>query len=92
MNKIIIACALLAVVSADFVVKKQADLEKIRGECVKLHKITPEQVEQYKKWNFTEVGHTPCYIKCVFNKMDLFDDEKGFLVSSLILLWELFRI
>jgi hypothetical protein len=80
MNKIIIACALFAVASADFVVKKQEDLQKFRGECVKELNITAEEIEEYKKWNFTESGNTPCYLKCVFIKMELFDDEKEFLV------------
>ncbi len=80
MNNIIVTYVLLAVATA-YVIKRHANLEKIREECVEELNITTEEVIHYMNWNFTEAGKTPCYMKCVLIKMELFDDEKGFLVS-----------
>lgn len=81
MKFLIALFAVLAVVSAEFTVKTMEDLLKYRAHCVKEVNVTAEEVEQFKKWNFTEEGTAPCYLKCVFIQMELYDKEKGFMVS-----------
>ena len=72
--------AIIAVVAADFVVQTGEDLGKYREECVKELEITEDKVAEYKNWQFTAEGKTPCYIRCIFTKMHIFDDEHGPLV------------
>lgn len=67
--------------SAEFQIKTSEDLQKYRGECASELEIPAETVEEYKKWNFKPEGKTPCYIRCVFTKMEIFNDEVGPIVS-----------
>ena len=60
------------------------DLIKYRGECVAALSITEEAVSQYKKWVFNDDEKTRSYIKCVFNKMGLFEDQSGFNIEHLV--------
>lgn len=41
-------------------------------------------VTEYKKWNFPDDEKTRIYIKCIFTKMGLFEDVKGFNVEHLV--------
>lgn len=79
---IVLFAVLFAAVKADFTVKTMEDLVKYRTQCVQELKVSADEVEQFKKWNFTETGKAPCYLKCVLTHMSLFDDAKGFNVSS----------
>ncbi|CAO1421981.1 unnamed protein product [Diamesa hyperborea] len=84
--KIFIALfALVALASAEFQIKTSEDLQKYRGECVQELEIPAETVEEYKKWNFKPEGKTPCYIRCIFTKMEIFNDEVGPIVDNLVL-------
>lgn len=49
-----------------------ADLIKYREECVTKLEVTPETVEEFKKWQFTN-EKSACYIECIFEKMHLFE-------------------
>lgn len=70
--------------TGDYVVKTQSDLLKARDDCVKeVVGITPEDIEKYKKREFPDEEKTRCYLKCVFHKFGLFDDEHGFDVHKL---------
>uniref|UniRef100_A0A182KHK4 Odorant-binding protein 9 n=1 Tax=Anopheles christyi TaxID=43041 RepID=A0A182KHK4_9DIPT len=71
-------------VSAEFVVQTREDLLKYRAECVQSLSVSDELVEKYKSWNFPEDDTTQCYIKCIFNKMQLFDDANGPIVDNLV--------
>ena len=79
--KVIIALFFIfAIAAAEFVVQTGEDLGKYREECVAELDIPAESVVEYKKWQFTPEGKTPCYIRCIFTKMMIFDDEHGPLV------------
>lgn len=69
---------------AEWRIQTHDDLIKYRGECVSTLGITEEQVAQYKKWVFPDDEKTHSYIKCIFNKMGLFADDKGFLIEHLV--------
>ncbi|XP_052862705.1 general odorant-binding protein 99a-like isoform X1 [Anopheles cruzii] len=85
-NKYVVAVLIVSLVqvSAEFVVQTRDDLLKYRGECVKSLGVSDELVEKYKSWNFPEDDTTQCYIKCIFNKMQLFDDTNGPNVENLV--------
>nr|6NBN_A Chain A, AAEL005772-PA [Aedes aegypti]6OG0_A Chain A, AAEL005772-PA [Aedes aegypti]6OGH_A Chain A, AAEL005772-PA [Aedes aegypti]6OII_A Chain A, AAEL005772-PA [Aedes aegypti]6OII_B Chain B, AAEL005772-PA [Aedes aegypti]6OMW_A Chain A, AAEL005772-PA [Aedes aegypti]6OMW_B Chain B, AAEL005772-PA [Aedes aegypti]6OMW_C Chain C, AAEL005772-PA [Aedes aegypti]6OMW_D Chain D, AAEL005772-PA [Aedes aegypti]6OMW_E Chain E, AAEL005772-PA [Aedes aegypti]6OMW_F Chain F, AAEL005772-PA [Aedes aegypti]6 len=68
----------------EFTVSTTEDLQRYRTECVSSLNIPADYVEKFKKWEFPEDDTTMCYIKCVFNKMQLFDDTEGPLVDNLV--------
>uniref|UniRef100_A0A240PNH4 Odorant-binding protein 9 n=1 Tax=Anopheles epiroticus TaxID=199890 RepID=A0A240PNH4_9DIPT len=85
MLKFVVAIlAFTAVMSAEFVVQTRDDLLKYRAECVQSLGVSDELVEKYKSWDFPEDDTTQCYIKCIFNKMQLFDDTTGPIVDNLV--------
>ncbi|XP_062534215.1 general odorant-binding protein 99a-like [Armigeres subalbatus] len=84
MKLLIAVFALIAVVAADFKVSTSEDLLQYRTECVSALNVPAEYVEKFKKWEFPEDDTTKCYIKCVFNKMQLFEDTEGPLVDNLV--------
>lgn len=65
-------------------VQTHDDLIKYRGECVTALSISDEQVAKYRKWEFSDDETTHKYISCVFVKMGLFQEEKGFIVEHLV--------
>lgn len=67
--------------SADYVLKTKDDLMKMRKECIAELKIPETLVAEYQKRVFTPEGVTPCYIRCVFSRLGLFDDSTGFLTD-----------
>ncbi|XP_065089082.1 general odorant-binding protein 99a-like [Ochlerotatus camptorhynchus] len=84
MKLFIAVFALIAVAAAEFTVSTTEDLQRFRTECVTSLNVPAESVEKFKKWEFPEDDMTMCYIKCVFNKMQLFDDTEGPLVDNLV--------
>ncbi|KXJ69324.1 general odorant-binding protein 99a [Aedes albopictus] len=85
MKLFIAVFAVIAVAAADFTVSTTEDLQRFRNECVSSLSVPADYVEKFKKWEFPEDDTTMCYIKCVFNKMQLFDDTEGPLVDNLVL-------
>lgn len=70
--------------TGDYVVKTESDLLTARNECAKeVGGISSEDIEKYKKREFPDEEKTRCYLKCVFHKFGLFDDEHGFDVHKL---------
>lgn len=63
-------------------IKTKEDLNRARKECVAELGILPAKVEEYKKKVFTEEGVTPCYLRCIFTRLGLFDDKMGFITES----------
>lgn len=57
---------------------------KYRPECASSLSISEDAVNEYKKWNFPDDEKTRCYIRCIFNKMGLFDDASGFNIDHLV--------
>ncbi|XP_058443199.1 general odorant-binding protein 99a-like [Malaya genurostris] len=77
--------ALVAVAAADdFVVQTGEDLLRYRGECVSSLSVPDDHVTKFKKWEFPEDDTTKCYIKCIFTKMQLFDETDGPIVENLV--------
>lgn len=68
--------------SAEFVLKSRDDLNTARKECIAELKIPATTVAEYQKRIFTAEGVTPCYIRCVFYRLGLFDDTTGFITDS----------
>ncbi|XP_037960938.1 general odorant-binding protein 99a-like [Teleopsis dalmanni] len=82
--KIFIAiCVLVAVTSAEYVVKTRENLLQYRQECVQELNVPAERVEQFKKWVFPNDVTSQCYLKCVFVKFGLFDTQNGFNVENI---------
>jgi len=79
--KLFILALFVAAVSADYVLKTTDDLNIARKECVLELKVPTTTVEEYKKRIFTPEGVTPCYLRCIFNRLGLFDDKDGFIVD-----------
>ncbi|XP_017472956.1 PREDICTED: general odorant-binding protein 99b [Rhagoletis zephyria] len=63
---------------ADYVVKSKEDLAHARDHCVSKLTIADDLVEKYKKWEYPDDEKTHCYLKCIFEELGLYDDEKGF--------------
>ncbi|XP_014090689.1 general odorant-binding protein 99b [Bactrocera oleae] len=68
---------------SDYVVKTNADLVRYRDECVSQLSIPSDLVDKYKQWSFPDDEKTHCYLKCVMEKFDVFDAEKGFDVHKI---------
>ncbi|XP_055849977.1 general odorant-binding protein 99a [Episyrphus balteatus] len=82
--KFFIAIVLLAALSsAEYTIKKREDLMKYRSECVEKLSVPTELLEKYKKWDFPDDATTHCYMKCILEKFELFDEEKGFSVENI---------
>ncbi|XP_053687879.1 general odorant-binding protein 99a-like [Sabethes cyaneus] len=84
MKLFVAVLGLLAVASAEFTVQTSEDLHRYRNECVTALSVPEDHVAKFKKWQFPEDDTTQCYIKCIFNKMQLFDDTDGPLVDNLV--------
>uniref|UniRef100_A0A0K8UV06 General odorant-binding protein 99a n=1 Tax=Bactrocera latifrons TaxID=174628 RepID=A0A0K8UV06_BACLA len=83
MKTVIALCLLLAVTSAEYVVKNEENLQQFRRECATELKVPAEHIEQFRKWQFPNDSVTQCYLKCVFEKFGLFDAETGFNVEHI---------
>lgn len=64
--------------SAEYVIKTPEDLGRARKECVAELGIPASTVAEYKNKVFKPEGVTPCYIRCVFTRLGLFDEKSGF--------------
>lgn len=53
-----------------------------RPECATSLSIPEDKVNEYKKWIFSNDEKTQCYIKCIFEKMGLFDEKNGFNIEN----------
>ncbi|GAB0088723.1 General odorant-binding protein 99a [Sergentomyia squamirostris] len=85
MNAVLVVCfAILGMCMADWRIQTAEDLGKYRTKCVEDLKIEEAAVTEYKKWNFTNDEKTRCYIKCIFNQMELFNDETGYNIEHLV--------
>lgn len=69
-------------VSAEFKIRTGDDLHSYRDACKTELSIPDEEIEQFKKWQFTS-DHSACYINCVFRQMELYDNTNGFNVDNL---------
>ncbi|ALC46192.1 Obp99a [Drosophila busckii] len=83
MKFFIVICVLFGAAYADYVLKTGADLLNYRQECVKELSVPTELVEQYKKWEYPNDEKTQCYLKCVFTRFGLFDNQSGFNVENI---------
>jgi hypothetical protein len=54
------------------------DLALARRECVAELGIPTDIVQEYKNKVFKPEGKTPCYIRCVFTRLGIFDEKSGF--------------
>ncbi|XP_036324944.1 general odorant-binding protein 99a-like, partial [Rhagoletis pomonella] len=70
-------------VSAEYVIKTEENLRQYRQECVAELQVPDEHVQQFRNRQFPNDSITQCYLKCIFNKFQLFDDETGFNVESI---------
>jgi hypothetical protein len=70
--------------SADYVLKTPEDLGVARRECVAELGIPATTVEEYRNKVFKPEGPTPCYIRCVFRRLGLFDDKSGFIIDNYV--------
>ncbi|CRK91656.1 CLUMA_CG005306, isoform A, partial [Clunio marinus] len=81
--KAFIIFALFAVAYADFKIATGDDLNRYRDLCKTELTIPDEDIEKFKKWDFTS-ERSPCYINCVFRHMHLYDNETGFQIDNLV--------
>ena len=66
---------------ADFKVTSGDELHAFRDTCKTELSLSDENIEQFKKWEFT-APESACYINCMFRHMHLYDNDSGFLVTS----------
>lgn len=67
--------------SADYVLKGGDDLTAARRECIAEFGISGDLLADYRNKIFKPEAPTPCYIRCVFERLGLFEREKGFNVE-----------
>lgn len=70
--------------AAEYKLRTAEDLQKVRKECAEANKVTEALVAKYKAFEYPDDEITRNYIKCIFNKFDLFEDTKGFKVDNLV--------
>ncbi|EDW02280.1 general odorant-binding protein 99a [Drosophila grimshawi] len=81
----ILLCALIGLASAaEYKLRTAEDLQKVRKECAVANKVTEVLITKYKAFEYPDDEITRNYIKCIFNKFDLFEDTKGFNVDNLV--------
>lgn len=62
--------------------KNKEDLARARKECIVELGIPATLVAEYQKRVFNPEGVTPCYLRCVFKRLGLFGEGKGFFVED----------
>lgn len=62
--------------------KTREDLNTARKECIAELSVPSTTVAEYQKRVFSSEGVTPCYIRCIFTRLGLFDDTKGFITDN----------
>ncbi|CRK95617.1 CLUMA_CG009075, isoform A [Clunio marinus] len=82
MKLFIVAALLIVAVQGDYVLKTLDDLQTARKECILENKVPQELVAEYQKRIFKEEGVTPCYIRCIFTRLGLFDEKTGFITEN----------
>ncbi|KAL5285375.1 Obp99c.2 family protein [Megaselia abdita] len=77
MKLFLIACALLAAVSAqEWKPRTPEELQAIRKTCIEKTKLAPEQVENLKKFVYTEPMKD--YMLCFAKEIGIWETGKGF--------------
>lgn len=72
------------IANADWNVQTQDDFDGYRSECILSLQIPEDNVNEYKMDNFPNDERTQCYVKCMLDKLGLFDDRYGFNVERLV--------
>ncbi|KAM8707131.1 hypothetical protein ACLKA7_011261 [Drosophila subpalustris] len=83
MKFFVAVCLFFTLASAEYVVKTKDNMLSYREECVKELGLSADLVEQYQKWQYPNDAKTHCYLKCVFTKFGLFNNDTGFDVESI---------
>lgn len=82
--KFIVAIVMFAtLVSAEYQEKTLENLIKYGEECLKNHNVPPEDLEKENSRKFSNNPITHCYMKCILEKFELFDEEKGFNIENI---------
>ncbi|XP_030379770.1 general odorant-binding protein 99a [Scaptodrosophila lebanonensis] len=81
----IFLCVVIGLASAtEYKLRTAEDLQKTRKECAEANKVTEALIAKYKTFEYPDDEITHKYIKCIFNKFELFDDTTGFKVDNLV--------
>lgn len=70
--------------AAEWKIQTAENIAAYRPVCATSLNIPEDKVNEYKKFNFPNDEKTQCYIKCIFEKMGLFDEKEGFNVEHLV--------
>lgn len=65
--------------------KTREDLNTARKECIAELNVPMATVGEYQKRIFTAEGVTPCYLRCVFMRLGLFEDKGGFITDDYLI-------
>lgn len=73
-----------SLINAEWEVQTEEDFAAYRPDCVRMLHVPVEKVNEYKMNNFPNDKKTQCYVKCMLEKLGVFDDREGFYVDRLV--------
>ncbi|KXJ82476.1 hypothetical protein RP20_CCG013211 [Aedes albopictus] len=81
---IIVLTSLIAAASAGWRLQTVDDLLRNRNKCIKILNMQDDLQEEYGLFDFPDQDSAKCVIKCIMNRMGLFNDKRGPHVGRLV--------
>ncbi|XP_058443198.1 general odorant-binding protein 99a-like [Malaya genurostris] len=81
---LLVATGLFATVTADWRIQTVDDLLRNRNKCIKILNLDDGLSEDFGFFDFVEQDQAKCMIKCIMNRMGLFNDKRGPHVGRLV--------
>ncbi|XP_055542363.1 general odorant-binding protein 99a-like [Wyeomyia smithii] len=81
---ILLMTVLIAGVTASWRIQTVDDLLRNRNKCIKILDIGDGLAEEFGFFDFADQDQAKCVIKCIMNRMGLFNDKRGPHVGRLL--------
>ncbi|TDG48733.1 hypothetical protein AWZ03_004845 [Drosophila navojoa] len=81
MFKLLIVCLALCTLgyaNGDWAPKTANEIKEIRGECLKAHPLSVEQINKLKQTEFPDEPEVRQYLLCTATKLDIFCTHEGY--------------
>ncbi|XP_058825081.1 general odorant-binding protein 99a-like [Topomyia yanbarensis] len=78
------ATGLFATAAADWRIQTVDDLLRNRNKCIKILDLEDGLSEDFGLFDFVDQDQAKCVVKCIMNRMGLFNDKRGPHVARLV--------